>query len=456
MAKLLFPAEGSATREYPVKPGVNKIGRGPGNDIQILVASVSTTHCEVSFDPVVKALSVRDLGSTNGTFVDNQRVLDSTDVSNGQWIRLGDVKLQCQTEAELPAPKQRIRINASTTASIPRPPMPVAPPPPPPLPPSLSDETVRLSALSVHTQTQESKPEMPAATNQRTCINHSENLAVMICKKCVTPFCDSCVKSQTVANQKLAFCPVCGEECLPLDSLDSFRNAPEQSFFDRLPGTFSFPFKGDGFTILLSGSMFLIGVGFLQGFMSIAAIALSVFVAGYFSAYMQTIIQGAAMGDEKPPHYPDFASFRNDILQPLLLWLGCCLVCFGPALAFRIYCHFYGAVENGPLIGWALLGAGALYLPMALLAVGLHESLAAINPLLVITSILRVPVEYAVCCIVLGAVFALIEAAQLLNFIPIAGQFLSGILGLYVLMVESRILGLLFRTKRKQLGWQMA
>jgi hypothetical protein len=69
--------------------GVTRVGRGADNVIQITDPSVSNHHCEIIIGP--DGTVIRDLGSTNGTFVAGQRV----QVGSLNWdepFRLGDVE----------------------------------------------------------------------------------------------------------------------------------------------------------------------------------------------------------------------------------------------------------------------------------------------------------------------------------------------------------------------------
>jgi serine/threonine protein kinase len=68
-----------------------RIGRSEGNDYQIADPSVSGRHCEVTLDRA-GSLLVRDVGSTNGTFVEGQRITEAL-MKPGQALRLGNVEL---------------------------------------------------------------------------------------------------------------------------------------------------------------------------------------------------------------------------------------------------------------------------------------------------------------------------------------------------------------------------
>lgn len=68
-------------------PGtVRTIGRGPRADFVVDAALVSRIHCQLSALP--DGLFVEDLKSTNGTFINDQRVRRSS-LDAGDRLRLG-------------------------------------------------------------------------------------------------------------------------------------------------------------------------------------------------------------------------------------------------------------------------------------------------------------------------------------------------------------------------------
>ena len=190
-----------------------------------------------------------------------------------------------------------------------------------------------------------------------------------------------------------------------------------------------------------------------------------IFGTGYLYAFMQKIIQSTAHGEEKPPAWPDFGGFWEDILLPYLQLLGCFAFCFGPALGLIFWLgwdEFSGAGAGvGPdpikaLMLLPLLLGGALYFPMALLAVSMFDSLAGLNPRLVIPSMFEAKMEYLVVLLVSAGVFVMIilkAVAVIYIPIPILPSLVSAGISLYLFMVEMRLLGLLYRAKRHELGW---
>jgi CheY-like chemotaxis protein len=76
------------------------IGRGDKNAFQIIETSVSSQHCEVLLRG--NELVVRDLRSTNGTFIDGKTITEAV-LQPGQTLRLGEVELRLEITAPVPS-----------------------------------------------------------------------------------------------------------------------------------------------------------------------------------------------------------------------------------------------------------------------------------------------------------------------------------------------------------------
>ena len=72
--------------------GVNSIGRHDDCLIRIRSSQVSRRHCEVLMEG--DTLVVRDLGSSNGTFVNGKRVLGKQALNAGDVLTIGGVTLR--------------------------------------------------------------------------------------------------------------------------------------------------------------------------------------------------------------------------------------------------------------------------------------------------------------------------------------------------------------------------
>ncbi|MFO0593279.1 MAG: sigma 54-interacting transcriptional regulator [Polyangiaceae bacterium] len=82
------PARGA---RFTVRNGVARIGSAPGNDVRIDDATVSRQHCEIRVR--ADAVLLRDLSSTNGTYVGGARIREA-EIPAGTLVRAGDSAFQ--------------------------------------------------------------------------------------------------------------------------------------------------------------------------------------------------------------------------------------------------------------------------------------------------------------------------------------------------------------------------
>lgn len=96
MAKLVVLTDSLKGLSHELKIERTTVGRVEDNTFPIVEASVSSHHCEILLkgtDVVVK-----DLNSTNGTFINGERVSEAT-LKPGQTLRLGNVELKIEGPA---------------------------------------------------------------------------------------------------------------------------------------------------------------------------------------------------------------------------------------------------------------------------------------------------------------------------------------------------------------------
>lgn len=82
-------AEGEMQQRFIVSPPGLKVGRSAPADIVLADPRVSRSHCRIEFDG--GELRVVDLNSTNGTFIDGERIADSAVLEIGSVLRVGNV-----------------------------------------------------------------------------------------------------------------------------------------------------------------------------------------------------------------------------------------------------------------------------------------------------------------------------------------------------------------------------
>ena len=78
--------------------GIRTIGRATGADFIVDAPLVSRVHCRVTALPTGE-LEVRDLNSTNGTFVNGERV-ESVLLESGDRLQVGRVEMVALRDAD--------------------------------------------------------------------------------------------------------------------------------------------------------------------------------------------------------------------------------------------------------------------------------------------------------------------------------------------------------------------
>ena len=66
---ILQPLDGTQNNFYRVTIKGAKLGRHSSNEIVVLEESVSRHHAQITWDPIMQRYSIKDKGSTTGTFI---------------------------------------------------------------------------------------------------------------------------------------------------------------------------------------------------------------------------------------------------------------------------------------------------------------------------------------------------------------------------------------------------
>ncbi|HYE33660.1 MAG TPA: FHA domain-containing protein [Methylomirabilota bacterium] len=407
--------------EFPLKAGVNRLGRAEDNDIQLPVPSISSHHCEIVVSD--STITIQDLGSTNGTQIAGTKIQHGT-LQPGQTVRLGEVDFYVRAAggpAPIQPPAQRAPlVVASSHSAVP----------------------VTLTPAQVSDVL-----DLPPVDN--ACAVHPQVEATLSCTKCGKQQCTQCVRSSKVGSKTLLFCN-CGGQCSSISDQRAAAvagaAAAEQSTYGS---ALKYPFKRDGLILLALGAVFFLVLELLQLFpVGLVRWAAFIFGYGYLFGYMQQIVSATAHGEDDPPGWPDFSDYGQDIVHPFLLLAGTVVVTILPAaLAF---------IFISPLLGLLLGAISAALFPMALLGVLMGDSFANLNPLFLLNSILKVPGSYAFACFVLLCLMTLSGAVQFAaQFVPVpfVPALIAGFVSFYFTTVYMRVLGLFYRRNRRTLGW---
>jgi pSer/pThr/pTyr-binding forkhead associated (FHA) protein len=74
------------------------IGRGSDCDLRIKASAISRHHCLLRLRG--QEITVQDLGSSNGTYVNGQRVRSQTELHNGDQLALGSCQLLVEVDSQ--------------------------------------------------------------------------------------------------------------------------------------------------------------------------------------------------------------------------------------------------------------------------------------------------------------------------------------------------------------------
>jgi hypothetical protein len=199
MAQLKVTTPQRAAQIIGLKPGVNRFGRNEGNDHPFDDPGVSDVHCEVIVEH--ERVFVRDLGSTNGTFIDRQPVTESA-LYAGQTLQIGPVEMVLEaSEIRLSVPE------------LPKP-----------------ENTFDVSTEQL-------------ADGYASCLNHNGRHAVWDCPHCGRVFCNECVsKLRRVGGKQLRLCPACSTPC-KLSAWSESMKGRKKSLFSTLADKVRTSFK---------------------------------------------------------------------------------------------------------------------------------------------------------------------------------------------------------------------
>jgi predicted component of type VI protein secretion system len=119
MAKLVVLTEGFTGKTVELTADRLRIGRLDDNPFSIPEPSISSHHCEVWLKG--DDLVVKDLNSTNGTFLNESQLKSEKEgtLKPGQILRLGGVEIRYETgKKQLDQPRHTVRLGADTNTMV--------------------------------------------------------------------------------------------------------------------------------------------------------------------------------------------------------------------------------------------------------------------------------------------------------------------------------------------------
>ena len=469
MARFLVNPGTPQEWEIQLKPGPNRLGRGDNNDFTIPHGSVSGSHCEVILSD--SGALLRDLGSTNGTFI-NRSPVKEANLQPGHRVQLGAVDMLFEQTVAGPAPM----VNVATAAAPPPPPM-ASPPIPPPVSAPARSGALRISvtpkAPVAAAPVVEAAPEdavveaehtafvrAPMAVGAAFCKFHPKSPARFYCNKCQKYFCDMCVTARATAAGQMKTCRACGQEVTAVQ-VQRVASGGEKGFFARIPSAFIYPFKGSGLLVLIFATVVFTVLDFLNFLWFL--FLLRILITGYLFCFMQNVIHTTVADENESLSMPA----ADGLFAAFFAFVGTVLVSFGPPIGIAVANIFFEA--GIPVIAIvATAVGGCFYFPMAFLAVAMKDTVMAANPLVVIPAILKVPLQYLVTAFLLIGVYAIrmggdmiislispgLAARDMSDLVTTGGlKVIWSFVSIYLLVVNMRILAFLYLTNKQKFGW---
>ena len=219
-----------------------------------------------------------------------------------------------------------------------------------------------------------------------------------------------------------------------------------------------YPASGTGLTILA----LLIGFPFLPRLLRLIAgpqslhfFGLPIFLIGfmvglYLAWYMAECVYDSAKGGTRAPSTLPIGLGMDELWSRVSYVLAVYIIYALPVIVYRMF------MREADAIFWTLAAWAILFFPMGLLAMVMHDSVSALNPLFLLASIFRTFVQYV---------------GLIILFLPLAGVFwLSGrtpedvepsvlrdVVGLvmtsYVPFILAHLLGRFYWRNSERLDW---
>lgn len=278
-----------------------------------------------------------------------------------------------------------------------------------------------------------------------TCVNHPRTPARWGCPACKTTVCNECKKVKAFALGSLEVCPSCGEALQPID-------ASEADVAASAPGSilraFIYPFESDPIMTVVAAAVFCGGLSWVFSFIPFGGLVQG-FLFLMVLSYGETVVRHTMQGRQGAPDWAEISSVW-DVLPPFLRLVGVMAIAFGPALALAFYVDASAwAVSLAAIVG-------AIYAPMAWLAVSATGSVLGMSPHIVFPAIARVGIDYWLAVPVLPVAGSLWFTLSTV-FRTAGGRLFGSLLGYAVMMIAllaiGRLVGLIYLRNEDALEW---
>ena len=221
-----------------------------------------------------------------------------------------------------------------------------------------------------------------------TCSIHQNSRAAWFCTKCGANLCPRCAAEDSLQRGTVVRCLACGGIAQELMVRRVVK--PYWAMFDEFLRAIFFK----------EGILQLLGVTVVMYLALLIPMVGVIVYAGIYASYYFLIIRRTAYGDVKLP-LPTMDDLIEDVLAPLLRFIVATLIIWVPAAIYlrsTVGVLVFLAVPSLALHDPILLGLlilGIVYFPAAIMTAAVtRNTLAMLNPLVILGIVLRIPGHY--------------------------------------------------------------
>ena len=217
--------------------------------------------------------------------------------------------------------------------------------------------------------------------------------------------------------------------------------------------------------------LFVCFINVVQAFISIFPLMwlVGLLIYGYVCSFYMKTVSHAAAGEEGLPSFGVSSGWYDEVLIPMLQWLGCSLFVLAPAGIVGIVMSAYSTPTNITLAVCGIIGAtGMFFWPIFILTVALGGFTMLFRCDRCVAAVLRSPGPYMLICVLLVVAVAPVLAARVYIYFhgaaPLADMLGIGaftlralVVGLetYGVLVCTRLIGLYYHHFKEDFPWAL-
>jgi len=189
----------------------------------------------------------------------------------------------------------------------------------------------------------------------------------------------------------------------------------------------------------------------------VAGFFLNLAIGLYLFWFFTECVHDSAEGGTRAPEAFAATSSLGDMWSQAQHIIGCYLILLGPVFFYHLY------TQRTDVIFWLLLGYGAFFFPMGLLACIMFDSIRGLNPILLVASIVSTFFHYS------GLVLLIIAIILAFSALPgmsteetqrpdILTLFVGGIFSvllIYIAFVIAHVIGRFYWRHQEKLNWEV-